>query len=112
MSDFFSNRAVWAMLENNRCKRISLTGLIVDHPEAYKTLESTLIQEELFLLLTALVNRKVAIDKMLDIFINHENSPILFDKKEKYSLLQCEQICKIAGIDESLIHEYLEVKKA
>lgn len=112
MNSHFSDRAVWSMLENNRCKRVSLKGLISDNPGAYKSLESALIKEELFHLLTALVNRRDSIDKQLEIYINHKNDPIVFERKEKYSLPQCEQICKIAGIDEGLIHQYSEVKKA
>ena len=102
-------RGLFALLENNGCKRVSAKGLVNDNPKSYKLLKELLFEGEHYYVLEALENQRDKIDQENHLFICNDGNPLIFSKKENYNERQCCSICEIAGIRCELIPEYSEV---
>lgn len=100
------------MLEAN-CTKVSIKGLLKDHPKSYKLLRDLCLEGEYYLILEALENRRDKIDKEYFIFITKQDKyPVAVQKKEQYTLEQGRQICDLACLDRELLKSYLEVTPA
>lgn len=103
-------RGLWSLLENNKCKRVSVKGLVNDHPKSHAWLKQHLLEKQLYLLLSAIENKREEVDISFDIYITHDEKVILFDKRTYYTQKHCEMVCQIGNIDPSIIADYKDVK--
>lgn len=109
MSQGLHWRGLHALLESN-CRKESINGLKSNHPESYEHLKSVCLDNENYLLLSALEDKSDNIDKLFFVFLNKKFHPIVFSKQEKYSYEQCCHVCNFAGINHSQIEAYITVK--
>lgn len=104
-----TDRGLWALLENNKCARITAYGLVNDHQLAYNALKAIALKGEYYLVLEAVENKRDAVDASFNIFVNHDKIAVLFEKKLSYTYNECCAILDIVNLSKELIPEYENV---